>query len=104
MKQQDHLQIVPPQFKGQEIETEATKELKEETEAKSLYTVAKKRLLNVNNWKKIAGAMTAQFQIIDEKGKEVNREVRRGDYLRIDIQKMGSGHYMMQLLKTNFMG
>ena len=90
MKHQDHIGIVPRQFKGQEIETEATKELKDETDAKSLYTLAKKKLLNVNNWKKIAGAITAQFQIIDEKGKEVNREVRKGDYLRIDIPGPGS--------------
>ena len=47
--------------------------------------MARKKLLDVNNWKKIAGAITAQFQIIDEKGKEVNREVKKGDYLRIDI-------------------
>jgi hypothetical protein len=90
MKQQDRLQIVPPQFKGQEIEVEATKELKDETDAKSLYAVAKKKLLTVNNWKKIAGSITAQFQIIDETGKEVNREVRKGDYLRIDIPGPGS--------------
>ena len=43
MKQQDHIQIVPPQFKGQEIEVEATKELKDEADAKSLYNVTKKK-------------------------------------------------------------
>lgn len=94
MKQRDHIEIIPPQFKGQEIEAEATKELKDETEAKSLYKVAKKKLLDVNNWKNITGAITAQFQIIDEKGKEVYREVQKGDYLRIDIPGPGSkeGH------------
>jgi hypothetical protein len=90
MKQQDHIGIVPPQFKGQEIEAEATRELKDQTDAKSLYNVAKKKLLDVNNWKEIAGAITAQFQIIDEKGKEVKREVKKGDYLRIDIPGPGS--------------
>jgi len=90
MKQRDHIAIVPPQFKGQEIEAEATKELKDETDAKSLYNVARMKLLDVNNWKKIAGAITAQFQIIDESGKEVHREVKKGDYLRIDIPGPGS--------------
>ena len=90
MKQRDHIGVVPLQFKGQEIEAEATKELKDETDAKSLYNVAKKKLLDVNNWKKITGFITAQFQIIDEKGKEVNREVKKGDYLRIDIPGPGS--------------
>jgi len=90
MKQRDHIEIVPPQFTGQEIETEAIKVLHDETEAKSLYNVAKKKLLDVNNWKEIAGAITARFQIIDEKGKAVNREVKKGDYLRIDIPGPGN--------------
>src|SRR5688572_31044770 len=90
MKQKDHIRIVPPQFKGQETEVEAIKELKDEAAAKSLFNVAKKKLLEVNNWKKIAGAITAQFQIIDEKGDEVNREVKKGDYLRINIPGPGS--------------
>ena len=90
MKQQDRLEIIPTQFAGQEIEVEATKELKDEAEAKSLYNVAKKKLLDVNNWKKIAGTITAQFQIINEKGEEVTRYVKKGDYLRINIPGPGS--------------
>jgi len=90
MKHPDHLEIVPTQFAGQEIEVEATKKLKDEADAKSLYNVAKKKLLDVNNWKKIAGALTAQFQIINEKGEEVTRDVKKGDYLRINIPGPGS--------------
>jgi hypothetical protein len=90
MKQRDHIGIVPRQFTGQEIESEATKELKDESDAKNLFNLAKKKLLDVNNWQKIAGAITAQFQIIDEKGQAVNREVKKGDYLRIDIPGPGS--------------
>ena len=74
MKQHDHIGIVPAQFVGQEIEVEATKELKDEAGAKSLYNVAKRKLLDVNNWKKIAGTFTAQFQIIDDKG-EMKRHI-----------------------------
>ena len=90
MKLQDPVEIVPPQFAGQQIEVEATKELKNEEYAKRLYNVAKKKLLDVNNWNKVAGAITAQFQIIDEKGEEVIREVKKGDYLRINIPGPGS--------------
>src|SRR6188508_2843670 len=90
MKHQDHLKVVPAQFTGQEIEADATKELKDEAAAKSLYNVAKKKLLDVNNWNKIAGTITAKFQIIDEKGEEVTRDVRKGDYLRINIPGPGS--------------
>ena len=90
MKHQDHLKVVPAQFTGQEIEADATKELKDEAAAKSLYNVAKKKLLDVDNWNKIAGTITAKFQIIDEKGEEVTRDVRKGDYLRINIPGPGS--------------
>ena len=90
MKQKDYAGIVPAQFTGKEIEVEATRELEDETAAGSFFEIAKKRLLDVNNWNKIAGAFTAQFQIIDEKGKEVSREVRKGDYLRINIPGPGS--------------
>lgn len=90
MKQRDYTGIVPPQFTGKEIEADATRELENETAARSFFEIAKKRLLDVNNWNKIAGAITAQFQVIDEKGKEVNREVKKGDYLRINIPGPGS--------------
>jgi|SRR5215203_147913 len=90
MKHQDHLEIVPAQFAGQEIEAEATKELKDEAGAKSLYNAAKKKLLDVNNWKRVAGTISAQFQIIDGKGEEVTRNIKKGDYLRINIPGPGS--------------
>jgi hypothetical protein len=90
MKQKDRLGIVPLQFTGQEIETASTQVLKTEADAESLYNEARKKLLDVNNWNKVAGIVTARFQIIDEKGKEVNREVKKGDYLRIDIPGPGS--------------
>lgn len=90
MKQKDYTGIVPPQFTGKEIEADATRELEDETAARDFFEIAKKRLLDVNNWNKIAGAITAQFQVIDEKGKEVNREVKKGDYLRINIPGPGS--------------
>ena len=90
MKQNDLIGIVPPQFKGQEIEVDAVQDLKTESEAQRLYDIAKKKLLNVNNWNRIAGAVTARFQIIDKKGNEVDREVQKGDYLRIDIPGPGT--------------
>ena len=79
MKHRDHTGIVPPQFTGKEIETEATIKLKDEADAKIFFDTAKKRLFDINNWNKITGSVTAQFQIIDEKGKAVTREVKKGD-------------------------
>ena len=90
MKHKDVLGMIPPQFKGQEIEIEATQDLETEEEAQHLYEIAMKKLLNVNDWNKIAGAVTARFQIVDKNGNEVQREIQKGDYLRIDIPGPGS--------------
>lgn len=90
MKHRDIIQIIPEQYKGQELEAESCQLLNDETAAQTLYEAAKKKLLSVNNWHKVAGAITARFQIIDQKGNEVNREVQKGDYLRIDIPGPGS--------------
>ena len=90
MKHKDVIGIVPPQFKGQEIEIEAIQDLETEEEAQHLYEIAKKKLLNVNDWNKIAGAVTARFQIVDKNSNEVQREIQKGDYLRIDIPGPGS--------------
>ena len=90
MKHRDILNIIPEQLKGQELEAASSHVLKDEVAAQTLYEVVKKKLLSVNNWHKIAGVITARFQIIDQKGNEVNREVEKGDYLRIDIPGPGS--------------
>jgi len=90
MKQKDHLGILPPQFTGKEIEAEATIELKGTMDPKNFFDMAKKKLLDVNDWNKIAGVLTAKFQIIDEKGKAVNRSIKKGDYIRINIPGPGS--------------
>ena len=90
MKHTDMLNIIPEQFKGQELEAASSQVLNDEVAAQTLYEAAKKKLLSVNNWHKVAGAITARFQIIDQKGNEVDREVEKGDYLRIDIPGPGS--------------
>lgn len=90
MKQQDFTGIVPAQYTGKEIEAEASVELKDVTEAKSFYQVAKDRLLNVNNWHKIAGLISARFQLVDANGKEISRKSQVGEYLRIDIPGPGN--------------
>ena len=90
MKHKDVIGIVPPQYKGQEIEVDATQDLKTEVDALHLYNIARKKLLNVNNWSKVAGVLTAEFQIVDKNGEKVHREVEQGDYLRIDIPGPGT--------------
>jgi hypothetical protein len=87
----DHLLgIVPSQHTGKEIRSESNKIFNTQSDAEAFFKVATKRLRDVNNWNKISGVITAQFRIVDEKGREVNREVRANDFLRIDIPGPGS--------------
>lgn len=90
MKHQDHTGIVPAQYTGQEIEAEASVELKNENEATAFYNIAKERLLHVNNWHHIAGFISAGFQLVNAAGEEVDRHVQPGDHFRIDIPGPGS--------------
>ncbi len=86
----DFTGIVPTQHTGEELEAEASVELDDENEAKKFYLLSKGRLLNVNNWHKLAGIISASFQLTDASGKEIDRQMQKGDYLKIDIPGPGS--------------
>lgn len=90
MKHHDYTGIVPAQYTGRQIEAEASVELKNEIEATAYYDIVKGRLLNVNNWHNIAGIISAKFQLVNVSGEEVDRNVQKGDYVRIDIPGPGS--------------
>ena len=90
MKQRDFTGIVPAQYTGKEIEAIASVAMKNENDAKTFYEIVKGRLLNVNNWHHLAGFISAKFYAVDAEGKEVDRSVMKGDYLKIDIPGPGS--------------
>lgn len=85
MKQNDFLNIIPFQYTGKDILTEATLALKNPAEAKLFYNLARKRLLHINNWHSVAGFISGTFQISNERAERFEREVREGDYIKIDI-------------------
>lgn len=51
--------------------------------------MAASRLLNVNDWDKVCGPMSAKFTLTDSSGTPVERRARPGDYFRIDIHLPG---------------
>jgi hypothetical protein len=81
--------IVPENQSGVATNTESSVELPSIDEAKSFYEKAKQRLLDVNDWHKIAGAATADFQLTDKNGQDVNRLVQKDDHFKIDIPGPG---------------
>ena len=82
--------IIPQQQVGGSSDTSAFKEFSEENKAKAFYMIVKKRLLNVNEWEKIGGLLSADFRLCDEKGNEVNRLIKENDHFKIDVPGPGT--------------
>jgi hypothetical protein len=88
--QQDILNIVPRQQTGKEIEVNSSCKFEQENEAVDFFTVAKGRLLNVDQWHRVAGVISAAFRAFDKDGNKVDRKIEKEDYMRIDIPGPGS--------------
>lgn len=82
-------EIIPKQETGIETNTESTVEFSSREEAKTFYQTVKQRLLHVNDWHRFAGSLTADFQLTDKEGKEVNRAAEKSDHFKIDIPGPG---------------
>jgi hypothetical protein len=81
---------IPGQFTGHSNDNMYEITASGDAEAESLYTSAVARLLNINDWGKIAGLVSAAFQLTDAGGNEVQRTVWENDFIRIDIPGPGS--------------
>src|SRR5436305_5485711 len=90
MQEKNNTGLVPSQVEGKEINAEASVELAGVEEAKQFYDLARKRLLFIHNWKHLTGKLSADFQLTDDQGKEVDRPAQRGDHFRVDIPGPGS--------------
>lgn len=92
----DYTGLTPGNQEGREINAESCTEFSNEQQAISFFETAKQRLLEVNNWGKIAGKLSADFQLTDKEGGEVNRSVQKNDHFKIDIKgpksTAGDGH------------
>jgi hypothetical protein len=82
--------IVPNQESGKAIDAVSSIELTDQNEARNLFEHVRKRLQNVKEWKQYAGNLSAEFQLVDTNGVEIQREPAKGDYLKIDIPGPGS--------------
>ncbi len=90
MQEKNYTGLIPDHNTGVVIESAASADCKDADEARSLFSIAKDRLLQVNNWHQLAGVISASFQLIDSDGKEVSRNAQKGDYFKIDIPGPGS--------------
>ncbi|MDB5250547.1 MAG: hypothetical protein JWQ40_4941 [Segetibacter sp.] len=81
---------LPEKVEGDQKDIVAKEETGSIEEAQQLFGVAKKRLLNVNEWDKICGTASAVFRLTDESGREVQGEPKVGFHFKIDVPGPGS--------------
>jgi hypothetical protein len=89
MEEKNKTGVIPGQHTGTVIDTVESIELPDAEAAKTFFATVKSRLLNVNDWEKIAGTGSAAFQLVNAKGEEVRRPVQQGDFFKIDIPGPG---------------
>lgn len=96
--------IIPPQQKGRHTTTASHTRCNNEYVARERFSVAARRLLEVNKWHEYAGRGTAVFQLTNDQGEPVNRPAQTGDYFCIDIpgpaNPAGDGRDWVQVQTT----
>ncbi|MEJ7646435.1 MAG: hypothetical protein WKF87_17690 [Chryseolinea sp.] len=90
MGKEETNQIVPEQITGKAIDATGSVEFNNERNAKEFFTIAKRRLKNVNDWADLAKVPSAIFKIVGTDGQEVDRAVKKGDYFKINVPGPGS--------------
>ena len=90
MKENHKSQGIPPNETGAAINADNSVELKDVNEAQAFYKTVKQRVLDVNNWQKLAGKLLASFQLTNDKGEPLNRLAQQGDLFKIDIPGPGT--------------
>lgn len=81
---------IPDHETGVQTNTEHSVECADEDEARELYKQVRHRLLDINEWHRLAGTATASFQLVNGEGRPVRRLAQTGDYFRIDIPAPGT--------------
>ena len=103
MKEKNYTGIIPEQQTGKAIDSETSLELDNVEEAKAFFNVVKTRLQDINNWHELAGSFSADFQLVNRDGLEVQRRAEKGDFFKIDIPgpgtESGDGYDWVQIEK-----
>lgn len=82
--------FLPEQVTGEATETAAHHVSPSEDQARNDFTVACRRLRDVNQWKALCGTFSSGFQLIDISGNAIDGTAAVGLYIRIDIPGPGS--------------
>lgn len=81
---------VPVQKEGGKTDAEYSKTAVDAAAGHELFLQSRERLLNINEWDKIAGARSAVFKLTDANGSGIGGKAKVGDYIKIDIPGPGT--------------
>ncbi len=81
---------IPDQYTGAAKDVDEKIHIADQNEAKEQFLSGRNRLMNVNDWEKIAKGVSATFHLTDQEGVNVQRTPRIGDHLKIDVPVSGA--------------
>lgn len=81
--------MVPDNVEGKELNLEKCREFSDPGEADQAYQRAVLRLLSPNDWQELCGKGSAGFRMRGSQGEEIDRPLREGDLLQIDVPGPG---------------
>ena len=96
--------LLPPQTRGEAVQTTAEVITEREEDARYVFERASERLLDVNQWTDMCGSLAAGFQLIDERGKDLQGHAAVNDFIRIEVPgpdpKGARGYKWVQIEKV----
>lgn len=83
-------QLIPKQEIGSEMDAVSSTSFETIEDAIVFYALAKKRLMEVNNWSKVCGTEATTFELLNALG-TAPAELGEGNLIKIDIPGPGTG-------------
>lgn len=80
---------IPTQFRGKSLDYERERTFATHEDARMHYDQVVKKMRQVNAWNEITKGPSADFKVVDRTGEVLDRTVREGDFIRIDIPGPG---------------
>ncbi len=77
--------LLPEQVRGEATQTAAEVVTEREEDARYVFERASERLLDVNQWTDMCGSLAAGFQLMDERGKDLQGHAAVNDFIRIEV-------------------
>lgn len=81
---------VPTQIQGSQMDIVEQAQCKSAEHTGLIYSVVRRRLLEINNWGKISKLPLSSFKLFNAAGRAVDRLAQEGDFIRIDIPGPGT--------------